>query len=60
MSFENMELETIALSNHPQFLAIIEHSRQRQQHEGGLTSEQMRARLAIKPEQRNHRKVNHD
>ncbi len=49
MSFENMDMETIALSNQPQFLAIIERSRQRQQHDGGLTSEQMRARLAIKP-----------
>jgi len=60
MAFENMDMETIALSNHPQFLATIERSRQRQRHEGGLSTKEMRARLAVKPKQRNHRKVKHD
>ncbi len=49
MAFANMNLETIALSNHPQFLAIIERSRRRQQQEGGLSSDEMRKRLAAKP-----------
>jgi antitoxin (DNA-binding transcriptional repressor) of toxin-antitoxin stability system len=60
MAFENMDMETVALSNHPQFLATIERSRQRQRNEGGLSTKEMRARLAVKPKQRNHRKVNHD
>jgi hypothetical protein len=49
MAFADMNLETIALSNHPQFLAIIERSRRRQQQEGGLSSAEMRKRLAAKP-----------
>lgn len=49
MAFANMNLETIALSNHPQFLTIIERARRRQQQEGGLSSAEMRKRLASKP-----------
>ena len=60
MAFENMDMETIALSNHPQFLATIERSRQHQRNEGGLSTKEMRARLAVKPKQRNYRKVNLD
>ena len=45
VSLENADLETVALSAHPQFLALIERSRARQKTEGGLSSEEMRRRL---------------
>jgi antitoxin (DNA-binding transcriptional repressor) of toxin-antitoxin stability system len=44
---ENADLETVALSTHPQFLALIERSRARQKVEGGISSEEMRRRLGI-------------
>lgn len=40
---ENADLETVALSNHPRFLEIIERSRARQKREGGLSSAEVRA-----------------
>jgi len=46
---ENADLETVALSTHPQFLALIERSRARQKSEGGISSEEMRRRLGLKP-----------
>ena len=42
---ENADLETVALSTHPQFLALIERSRARQRTEGGISGEEMRRRL---------------
>jgi hypothetical protein len=33
---ENADLETVSLSNHPDFLEIIERSRARQKEEGGI------------------------
>lgn len=42
---ENADVETVTLSTHPQFLALIERSRTRQKTEGGLSSEEMRRRL---------------
>jgi hypothetical protein len=39
---ENADLETVALSNHPEFLNIIERSRARQKQEGGIPSEDVR------------------
>jgi antitoxin (DNA-binding transcriptional repressor) of toxin-antitoxin stability system len=42
---ENADIETVTLSTHPQFLALIERSRTRQKTEGGLSSEEMRRRL---------------
>jgi len=45
---ENADLETVALSTHPQFLALIERSRARQKAEGGISSENMRRRLGLK------------
>jgi antitoxin (DNA-binding transcriptional repressor) of toxin-antitoxin stability system len=44
---ENADLETVTLSTHPQFLALIERSRARQKVEGGISSEEMRRRLGI-------------
>jgi len=47
LPIENADTETITLSESPHFLAIIERSRERQQREGGLTSEQVRQRLGL-------------
>jgi PHD/YefM family antitoxin component YafN of YafNO toxin-antitoxin module len=47
LSIENTETETIALSENPQFLAIIERSRERHKREGGLTSDQVREHLGL-------------
>jgi prevent-host-death family protein len=48
VSVENADLETITLSTHPQFIALIERSRARQKAEGGISSEEMRRRLGVK------------
>jgi hypothetical protein len=39
---ENADLETLVMSNHPGFLALIERSRARQEKEGGVPSEEVR------------------
>ena len=44
---ENSDLEALSVSTQPEFLAIIEQSRLRQQTEGGISSEQMRRRLGL-------------
>lgn len=44
---ENTDGETVKLSTHPQFLALIERSRKRQKTEGGLSSTEMRRRLGV-------------
>lgn len=44
---ENADLETVTLSTHPQFLALVERSRARHKSEGGLSSEEMRRRLGV-------------
>jgi antitoxin (DNA-binding transcriptional repressor) of toxin-antitoxin stability system len=44
---ENADLETVTLSTHPKFLALIERSRTRQKSEGGISSADMRRRLGI-------------
>lgn len=44
---ENADLETVTLSTHPQFLALIERSRTRQKAEGGISSQDMRRRLGL-------------
>lgn len=41
------DLENIALSTNPKFIAIIEHSRLRQEKEGGISSDEMRRRLGL-------------
>ena len=43
----NADLETVALSNHPQFLALIERSRTSHKAEGGISSAEMRRRLGV-------------
>jgi len=47
LAIENADLETISLSTNPQFLAIIERSRARQESEGGISSDEMRHRLGL-------------
>jgi len=48
VAVENADMETVTLSTHPQFLALIERSRARQKAEGGITSGEMRRRLSLK------------
>ncbi len=49
VSIENADLETVALSTHPDVLALIERSRARQRLEGGISSDELRRRLGPKP-----------
>jgi prevent-host-death family protein len=42
---ENTDLESISLSTNPKFLDLIERSRARVKAEGGIPSDQMRARF---------------
>ena len=44
---DDTDWETVALSTHPQFLALIERSRARQKTEGGISAEEMRRRLSV-------------
>ena len=48
VSIENADLETVTLSTHPQFLALIARSRARHKAEGGITGAEMRRRLGLK------------
>jgi len=48
VSIENADWETVTLSTHPQFIALIERSRARQKTEGGISSAEMRRRLGLK------------
>ncbi|RME59026.1 MAG: type II toxin-antitoxin system prevent-host-death family antitoxin [Caldilineae bacterium] len=47
VALENADLETVSLSTNPQFLALIERSRARQEAEGGVSAEEMRRRLGL-------------
>jgi antitoxin (DNA-binding transcriptional repressor) of toxin-antitoxin stability system len=49
VALPNTDAETVALSQSPQFLAIIERSRARQAQEGGLSSADMRQRFNNAP-----------
>lgn len=42
---ENADSETVTLSTHPEFLALVERSRARQKAEGGISSADMCRRL---------------
>lgn len=48
VAIENADLETVTLSTHPEFLALIERSRGRHKAEGGIPSKEMRRRLGRK------------
>jgi prevent-host-death family protein len=45
VALPNTDAETVAFSQNPQFLAIIERSRARQTCEGGISSADMRGRF---------------
>lgn len=51
VTLPDTDLETVSLSQSPQFLAIIERSRIRYANEGGIPSAEMRQRLGIPPSQ---------
>lgn len=46
---QGADLETVSLRLNPRFLAILDESRRRQEAEGGVSGEDMRRRLGIKP-----------
>jgi antitoxin (DNA-binding transcriptional repressor) of toxin-antitoxin stability system len=52
VSLKNTGWETISLSANPRFLAILERSHQRYVKEGGITTDQMRHRLAARKRRR--------
>ncbi len=41
--------ESVALANNPRFLALIEESRRSYREEGGISIEQVRSELGLKP-----------
>jgi prevent-host-death family protein len=43
----NADLETVSLSTNPEFLAMIERSRERQAKEGGISSDEMGRKLGM-------------
>jgi prevent-host-death family protein len=47
VALPNTDAETIALSQSPQFLAIMERSRTRYAQEGGISSAEMRKRFGL-------------
>ena len=57
VSLENADWETVRLSSHPEFLALIQRSRTRQQKEGGVSSAELRRRLGIRQSKQGRTKV---
>lgn len=49
VALPNTDAETLALSQNPEFLAIIERSRARHAREGGISSAEMRQRFPEPP-----------
>jgi len=47
LPLENTDLETVSLSSNPRFLELIERSRSRLCHEGGIPSAEVRRRLGL-------------
>lgn len=47
IGIKNADKETVSLCNNPQFLALIERSRERQKTKSGISTEEMRHRLRI-------------
>ena len=45
VAIENADLETVTLSTHPQFMALIERARHKAK--GGISSAEMRRRLGL-------------
>jgi antitoxin (DNA-binding transcriptional repressor) of toxin-antitoxin stability system len=44
--------ESIAIGNHPKFLAIMERSRVAHREQGGISQDEMRRHLGIKPKRK--------
>ena len=51
---KDTDLEEILLSTNPKFMAMIERSRARQKVEGGISSDEMRRRLGLRPKSRSN------
>jgi PHD/YefM family antitoxin component YafN of YafNO toxin-antitoxin module len=49
LALDNVDLETVSLTLNPEFRAILERSRRRQQAEGSLSGEEVRRRLGVQP-----------
>jgi len=49
ISLENVDQETVTLSTHARFLALIERSRAQQKLHGGVSGAEMRRRLGLRP-----------
>ena len=47
VAITNADDETVGLSTHPQFIALIERSRSRHSLEGGVSRDEMRRRLGL-------------
>ena len=47
MPIENVDFETISLSNNPEFIAILEESRASLKEEGGISLDEMKRRLGL-------------
>ena len=47
VAITNADDETVGLSTHPQFIALIERSRSRHNSEGGVSRDEMRRRLGL-------------
>ena len=47
---EDVDMESVSLSNNPKFLAILERSRARYREEGGIPLEEIRKRFGIDEE----------
>ncbi len=48
VSLEDVDIETVKLSNNPKFMALIERSRAQRKSKGGISSGEMRKRLGLK------------
>ena len=46
---KDTDLEELLLSTNPKFMAMIERSRARHKAEGGISSDEMRRKLGLKP-----------
>lgn len=51
---KHVTLETLRLSTDPKFVALIEWSRAQLKAEGGLSSDEMRRRLGLRPKSRSN------
>lgn len=51
IDIEDVDFETISLSTNPDFMKIIQHSRRRQEQEGGISSEEIKRRLKVNEEE---------